>query len=42
MAESSNANVAAWVAERAIELEDVYRGSDSEMAIIYEARKQLG
>jgi len=34
-------NVATWVANRAIELEDVYRGNDSEIAIIYDARKQL-
>ncbi len=35
------ADVATWVANRAIELEDVYRGDDSEIAIIYDARKQL-
>ncbi len=35
------ADVATWVANRAIELEDVYRGDNSEIAIIYDARKQL-
>jgi hypothetical protein len=35
------ANVATWLADRATELEDVRRGQDSEIAIIYEARKQL-
>lgn len=35
------ANVATWIADQAIELEDVYRGSDSEIAIIYDARKQF-
>jgi hypothetical protein len=34
--------VTTWVADRAIELEDVYRGTDSEIAIIFDARQQLG
>jgi hypothetical protein len=36
------ANVATWLADRATELEDVRRGKDSEIAIIYEARKKFG
>jgi len=36
------ANVATWIADRAIELEEVQRGPHSEVAIIYEAREQLG
>ena len=36
------ANVATWIADRAIELEEVKRGPHSEIAIIYEAREQFG
>ncbi|OGV61820.1 MAG: hypothetical protein A2283_06305 [Lentisphaerae bacterium RIFOXYA12_FULL_48_11] len=34
--------VAVWAAERRIELEDVRRGENSEVAIIFDARRQFG
>lgn len=35
------AGVVTWIAKHAISLEDVKRGSHSEVAIIYEARKRF-
>ena len=36
------AEITAWVAERLIDLKDIKRGTHSEIAIIYEARRKFG